>query len=129
MRNLLTSKKAWHCQHFSKKKFSIFKEIAALDGDIKELSVNDIKKMNKSLIQKWGLKDLRFDFKSGVATLVWGENDILRIDFTMKGEKKVTNSTSTSDVSKTSNAQNTQTQSERFDSVKDTKAFLEGYNL
>ena len=29
----------------------------------------------------WGLKDLRYDFRNGVATLVWGENDILRIDF------------------------------------------------
>lgn len=74
--------------NFSKKKFSIFKEIAALDGDAKELSVEDIKKMDKSLIQKWGLKDLRFDFKNGVATLVWGENDILRIDFVTKNEKK-----------------------------------------
>ena len=73
---------------FSKKKFSIFKEIAALDGDVNELSVDDIRKMDKSLIQKWGLNDLRFDFKNGVATLVWGKNDILRIDFTMKDEKQ-----------------------------------------
>ena len=67
--------------NFSKKKFSIFREIAALDGNTEELSVDDIKKMNKSLIEKWGLKDLRYDFRNGVATLVWGKDDILRIDF------------------------------------------------
>lgn len=73
--------------NFSKKKFSIFSEIAALDGNKQELSVNDIYKMNKSLIEKWGLKDLRLDFKNGVATLIWGENDILRIEFVTKNEK------------------------------------------
>lgn len=71
---------------FSNKKFSIFSKIAQLDGNGSELSVNDIKKMKKSLIKEWGLKDLRFDYKNGVATLIWGENDILRIDFKMSHE-------------------------------------------
>lgn len=86
---------------FSKKKFSIFEKVAALDGDASELSVNDIRKMNKSLMQEWGLKDLKFDFKNGVATLVWGENDILRIDFqtwqeNLWGQNDVSKSVATS---------------------------------
>ena len=43
--------------------------------------------MDKSLIEKWGLKDLRYDYNNGVATLVWGKNDILRIDFKTWQEK------------------------------------------
>lgn len=74
---------------FSNKKYSIFSEIAALSGDKNELSISDIKKMDKSFIEKWGLQDLRLDFKAGVATLVWGENDILRIDFVTKKDKKM----------------------------------------
>jgi len=65
---------------FSSKNFSIFSKIANLDGN-SELSINDIRKMDKSLIESWGLADLRFDYKNGVATLVWKNNDILRIDF------------------------------------------------
>lgn len=83
-----SSYKSAETANFSKKKFSIFNKIASLDGNSEELSVEDIEKMDKSLIEKWGLKDLRFDYKNGVATLVWGENDILRIDFVTKREKK-----------------------------------------
>ena len=82
-KELVASEKA----NFSKKKYSIFKEIAALDGNKEELSVEDIKKMDKSLIEKWRLKDLRYDYNNGVATLVWGKNDILRIDFKTWQEK------------------------------------------
>lgn len=83
-----SSYKSAKTANFSNKKFSIFNEIASLDGNSEELSVDDIRKMDKSLIEKWKLKDLRFDYKNGVATLVWGENDILRIDFSTKAEKK-----------------------------------------
>ena len=80
---LVSSEKA----NFSSKKYSIFSKIAALDGDKDELSVDDIEEMDKSLIETWGLKDLRYDYRNGVATLVWGENDILRIDFMTWQEK------------------------------------------
>lgn len=89
---------------FSNKKFSIFNNIASLDGDSEVLSVNDIRKLDKSLINKWKLKDLRFDYKNGVATLVWGDNDILRIDFSNK-EKTIISTEKSIDVDK-----NTQTE-------------------
>ena len=85
-----TGYKSVNKANFSKKKFSIFKDIAALDGNSNELSLDDIKKMGKSLAKRWGLKDLKIDFNNGVATLVWGENDILRIDFATKNEKNTT---------------------------------------
>ncbi|MBQ4114846.1 hypothetical protein IJD34_05535 [bacterium] len=72
--------------NFSKKKFSIFAEITSLD-EKEGLSLNDIEKIDKSYKEKWGLKDLRLDYKHGVATLVWGENDILRIDFLTRKDK------------------------------------------
>ena len=110
---------------FSKKKFSIFKDIAALDGNANELSVEDIRKMDKSLIEKWGLNNLRFDYKNGVATLVWGENDILRIDFVTKKEKKIKKSNSTTSSSQVSGTKESGVISETTDTIKDTKAFLE----
>lgn len=76
-----TSEKA----NFSKKKYSIFTKIASLAGDKNTLSVEDLFKMDKTLIKEWGLKDLKIDYAEGVATLVWGENDILRIDFEKVG--------------------------------------------
>ena len=116
--------------NFSKKKFSIFKDIAALDGNSNELSVEDIRKMDKSLIQKWGLKDLRFDFNNGVATLVWGENDILRIDFVTKGEKKAApketnSSTATSSKSTTATTSSKSTQKNGTQKVTDNLQLAE----
>ena len=70
---------------FSEKKAEILEKIAMLDGE-KTLSFKDILKLKKDLISKWAIKDLRFDFKHGIATVIWGENDILRIDFKTKNE-------------------------------------------
>lgn len=73
--------KSCETARFSNKKYSIFKELASLDENKDTLSMDDIKMLDKSYIEKWGLKDLKLDFRNGVATLIWGENDILRIDF------------------------------------------------
>lgn len=73
--------------NFSKKKFSIFKEIAALDENKNELSVYDLQKIDNTLLKKWGLTNIKFNYFEGVITLEWGENDILRIDFTSWTEK------------------------------------------
>lgn len=71
---------------FSEKKAEILEKISMLDGE-KALSFKDILMLKKDLIKKWAIKDLRFDFKHGVATVIWGENDILKIDFKTKSEK------------------------------------------
>lgn len=74
---------------FSEKKFSIFHDIAALDdnGDRDKLTMEDIENLDESYKTSWGLKDLIVDLKKGVATLVWGVGDILRIDFETEEEK------------------------------------------
>ncbi len=75
---------------FSEKKAEILEKIAMLDGD-KTLSVKDILKLKKDLIKKWAIKDLRFDYNQGVVTVVFGENDILRIDFSkQKNDNAIT---------------------------------------
>lgn len=74
---------------FSQKKFSIFHDIAALDdnGDKDKLTMEDLENLDESYKSSWGLKDLIVDLKKGVATLVWGVGDILRIDFETEEEK------------------------------------------
>ena len=86
------SDKTANVADFSAKKANILEEISKLDATDGGLSKKDILKIdqyNKSdYIKKWGLKDLAVDHKNGVLTVKWGENDILRIDFSPKTNSK-----------------------------------------
>lgn len=76
---------------FSEKKAKVLEEIAGLDKTDKGLSKKDILKIDKSFIEKWkdwGVKDLAVDHKNGVVTVKWGENDVLRIDFSKNTKDK-----------------------------------------
>ena len=72
------------------KKYSIFTEIAGLDGDTGNLTEKDLEKakahFNKNdkkwnTLLKLGVTEIRYDKKAGVATIVIGDNELLRIDF------------------------------------------------
>ena len=88
---------------FSEKKAKVLEEVSKLDSNDNGLSKSDILRINQNnkvdYINKWGLKDLAVDHKNGVLTLKWGDNDILRIDFSMK-----TNSVEPEELNKSNNA-------------------------
>lgn len=77
--------------NFSDKKYSVLHEIARLDynGDYDKLTMDDIENIDESCKQAWGLKDLVVNIEKGLATLIWGVGDVLRIDFETDKEKKV----------------------------------------
>lgn len=71
-------------------KYSIFTAIAGMDGDNSNLTEKDIAKAKKSFKNKndsWntlfnlGVTQIRYDSHAGVATIVIGEKELLRIDF------------------------------------------------
>ncbi len=73
---------------FSEKKAKMLEEVAGLDNTDSGLSKKDILKINENnkseYIKKWGLTELKVDHNNFVLTLKWGDNDILRIDFSKK---------------------------------------------
>ena len=87
---------------FSAKKAKVLVSIAALGGDKKAIDIEDISKIKSLNKSEFGLIDIKADVNAGVATLVWGENDVLRIDFETENEKKLNNSSieNTSNTSK-----------------------------
>lgn len=87
---------------FSEKKAKVLEELANLDSTDSGLSKKDISKISQNRDKykmKWGLAELFVDPNNGVLTLKWGENDILRIDFSMK-----TNSVEQEELNKSNNA-------------------------
>ena len=87
---------------FSEKKAKVLEELANLDSTDSGLSKKDISKISQNRDKykmKWGLAELFVDPNNGVLTLKWGENDILRIDFSMK-----TNSVEQEGLNKSNNA-------------------------
>ena len=77
-------------------KYSIFTTIAGLDGDSENLTQKDIalaKEQYKNGGEIWdslknnGVTEIRYDSRAGVATIVIGDKDFLRIDFETGIEK------------------------------------------
>lgn len=66
---------------FSEKKAKVLVSIAALGGDKKAIDIEDINKIKTLNKTEFGLKDIKADCNAGVATLVWGDDDLLRIVF------------------------------------------------
>lgn len=75
---------------FSKKKYNILHEIASLSKKDKdtELTLDDIKNITEAHAKAWGIQKPDIDEQKGVATLVWGVGDMLRIDFETPEENK-----------------------------------------
>lgn len=79
------------------KKYSIFNAIASMDGDNTSLSEADLAKAKKSYkkgdflwgaLSLLGVTEIRYDKKAGVATIVIGDKELLRIDFETENEQK-----------------------------------------
>ena len=92
------------------KKYSIFTAIAGLDGNASNLTEEDLEKAKNHFSKndkKWktllklGVTEIRYDKKAGVATIVIGDNELLRIDFETKHEIKNTSAQKSNDVDKT----------------------------
>ena len=71
-------------------KYSIFTAIAGMDGDGSNLTEKDIAKAKKAYndgggewtkLLELGVTEIRYDSHAGVATIVIGEKELLRIDF------------------------------------------------
>lgn len=73
----------------SNKRYSIFKQLAALDGKAENLSDEDLSKANK-LIGKDGVTNVRRDAAAGVTTFVFDDGSILRFDVETDAEKNAT---------------------------------------
>ncbi len=76
---------------FTAKKAKALNDVANLDSSDGGLSKDDILKITQenkeSYKKKWGLEDIAVDHNNRVLTLKWGENDILRIDFSSKANE------------------------------------------
>ena len=92
------------------KKYSIFTAIAGLDGNASNLTEEDLEKAKNHFSKndkKWktllklGVTEIRYDKKAGVATIVIGDNELLRIDFETKHEIKNTSAQKSNAVDKT----------------------------
>ncbi len=77
-------------------KYSIFTAIAGMDGDGSNLTENDIAKAKKvfkkggescDTLLNLGVTEIRYDSHAGVATIVIGEKELLRIDFQTRRER------------------------------------------
>ena len=103
----------------NKNKYSIFTTIAGKDGDSSNLTLDDLKETKKDWksLMGYGVKDVRFDEKAGVATIVIGEEEILRIDFETEHEKKL--AAEKASASKTSETKTDKT--DKTDKTKETK--------
>ena len=89
------------------KKYSIFTEIAGLDGDTGNLTEKDLEKAkahfnkndkNWNTLLKLGVTEIRYDKKAGVATIVIGDNELLRIDFETGDEEKLKQTSETTEA-------------------------------
>ncbi|GEM_PF-1650188 len=85
--------------NMNNKKYSIFTALAGIDGNASDLTEKDIEKAkthcNKQdktwqALLSLGVTEIRYDKKAGVATIVIGEDELLRIDFETKKERKNT---------------------------------------
>ncbi len=76
--------------NFNPRKFSVFTAIAALDGDASNLTKKDISLAKKYFNEQgddWqklseaGVTKVKYDSHAGVATILMGDDELLRIDF------------------------------------------------
>lgn len=88
-------------------KYSVFTALAAMDGDGSTLTQKDIANAKKnfnsknaawSVLENLGVTQIKYDSRAGVATIVIGENEILRIDFQTWKERLRLHSDSSKEV-------------------------------
>ncbi len=85
-----------HTVQMNANKYSVFTAIAGMDGDGSNLTEKDIAKAKKNynsknaawkLLENLGVTQIKYDSHAGVATIVIGDKELLRIDFQTTREK------------------------------------------